>query len=75
MKKNPKKTSLTLKASSETYLEPCQTSTIAAFAKIENGFSLLAIFAKSSILELWQDFELASEAAVTTCRKSSISVV
>ena len=31
------------------------------FAKIVNSFSCLTIFAISSILDVWQDFEFASE--------------
>ena len=50
-------TSLTLEANSEAYSEPCQTSKMEVFTKIVNGFSFLTIFAKSSILDVWQDSE------------------
>ena len=43
------------------------------FAKIMNGFSLLTNFAKSSILDVWQDFKFASEASNDL--KSSVSAV
>ena len=33
------------------------------FVKIVNGFSFLTIFAKSSIMDVWQDSEFASEAS------------
>ena len=37
---------------SEEYSESCQTSKMELFAKILNGFQLLTIFAKSSILDV-----------------------
>ena len=46
----------------EAYSEPCQTSKIEVFAKTVNRLSFLTIFAKSSILDAWQDSEFASEA-------------
>ena len=51
-----------MEANSEAYSEPCQTSKMEVFTKIVNGFSFLTIFAKSSILDVWQDSEFASEA-------------
>ena len=57
------KTSLTLEANSEGYSEPCQTSKMDVFAKIVNGFSSLTIFAESSVLDVWQESEFASEAS------------
>ena len=44
----------------EAYSEPCQTSKIESFAKIVNGFMPLTIFAKRSILDVWQGSEYAS---------------
>ena len=43
---------------SEWYVEPCQTSKMEHFARV-NGWKLLTIFAKSSILDVWQDSEYA----------------
>ena len=40
-------TSVTLKANSKAYFEPCQSSKMEVFIKIVNGFSFLIIFAKS----------------------------
>ena len=51
-----------MEANSKAYTEPFQTSKMEVFAKIVNGFLFLTIFAKSSILDVWQDFEFASEA-------------
>ena len=42
---------------SEAYSEPCQTSKMERFLKIFNG---LTIFAKHSILDIWQRSEHAS---------------
>ena len=39
------------------YLEPCKTSEVERFVKIVNCFQLLIIFAKRSILDVWQGFE------------------
>ena len=44
----------------ETYLEPYQTSKMELFVKIVSGFWLLTIFAKRSILNIWQGSEYAS---------------
>ena len=52
---------LTLEANPEAYLEPCQTSKMELFTKIVNGFSYLNIFAKSSISDVSQNSEFASE--------------
>ena len=46
--------------SSETHLEPSQTSKMEFFAKIVNGWKLLNNFAKSSILVVSQGFEYAA---------------
>ena len=54
-------TSVTLEANLEAYSETYQTSKIEVFTKIVNGFSFLTIFTKSSILDIWQDSEFASE--------------
>ena len=67
------KHSLTLEASSEAYSEPCQRSKIEVFAKIVKGFSFLTIFAKSSILDVCQDSELASEASNDLRKKLHLS--
>ena len=52
-----------MEANSEAYSEPCQTSKMEVFGKIVNGFSFLIIFGKSSILDVFQDSEFASEAS------------
>ena len=41
----------------ETHSEPCQSLKISLFAKMVNGFQLLSVFAKCSVLDVWQDFE------------------
>ena len=46
---------------SEAYSEHCQTSNMELFAKIVNSFLSLTIFAKSSILDVWQGFEYNSD--------------
>ena len=45
----------------KTYLEPRQISKMELFEKLVNGFQLLTIFIKSSILDVWQGSEYASE--------------
>ena len=45
----------------EAYSEPSQTSKMDSFAKIVNGVQPLIIFAKHSILDVWQGSEYASE--------------
>ena len=55
--------SKTLEANSEPYSEPIQTSKVKVFGEIVNGFWFLTIFAKSSILDVWQDSEFTSEAS------------
>ena len=45
----------------EAYSEHCQTSKMELFAKIVNSWKPLSIFAKSSILDVWQDSEYSSE--------------
>ena len=45
---------------SETYLEPCQKSNMELFAKIANGWKPSTIFAKSSILDIWESSNYAS---------------
>ena len=42
---------------SEAYSEPYQISKMEFFAKIFNGLKLLTVFAKISILDIWQGFE------------------
>ena len=42
------------------YSEPCQTSEIELFGNIINGFQMVTIFAKSSILNLLQGSENGS---------------
>ena len=56
-------TSLTLEANSEVYSEPCKTTRWRFLQKLMNSFWFFAIFAKSSILDVWKDFESASEAS------------
>ena len=65
--------SLTLDARSEAYSEPFQTSKIQVFTNIVIGFSLLTIFAKSSILDVWQDSEFTSETSNNLPKKLRIS--
>ena len=43
------------------------------FVKIVNSFLLLTIFAKSSILDVWQDSEFASEASNDLRKKLYLS--
>ena len=66
-------TSVTLEDNSEAYSKPCQTSKMEVFAKIMNGFSFLVIFAKSSILDVQQYSELASEASKDLQKKLHLS--
>ena len=42
------------------YSEPCQITKTELFVKIINGVQLLEIFVKSSISDVWLDFEYAS---------------
>ena len=42
------------------YLEPYQTSKMEIFAKIANAWKPLIIFAKCSILDVWEGSEYAS---------------
>ena len=44
-----------------TYSEPRQTSKIVLFAKTVNSWKPLTIFAKSPILNIWQDPEYAPD--------------
>ena len=44
----------------EVYSEPFQTSKTKLFAKIDNGWKPLIIFANISILDVWQSFEYIS---------------
>ena len=41
----------------QTYSEPCQTFRMVLLAKIVNAWKSLTIFAKGSILDVWQGFE------------------
>ena len=62
--------SKTLEANSEAYSEPAQTSKVKVFAEIVNGFWFSTIFAKISILDVWQDSDLSPPLKpVTTSRK------
>ena len=47
---------------SEAYSEQCQTSKMEDFEKIVEGFELLTIFAKCSILNVWQGSDYVSAA-------------
>ena len=62
-----------MEADSEKYSEPCQTSKMEIFAKIVNGFSFSSNFAKSSILDVWQDSEFVSEASNNLRKKIHLS--
>ena len=46
--------------SAEAYSEPFKASKMKLFVKIVNDFQSLTIFAKSSILDVWQGYEYAS---------------
>ena len=48
------------KHTSEAYLERNQASDMELFEKIASGFKSFLIFAKSSILDIWQSPEYAS---------------
>ena len=48
------------KHTSEAYLELSQTSDMELFKKIAGGFKSFLIFAKSSILDIWQSPEYTS---------------
>ena len=41
----------------QAYSERCQTSKMETYVKIVNGLKLLIVFAKKSILDVWQDSE------------------
>ena len=43
------------------YSGPCQTSKMECFAKIANTIQALTIFAKGSILDVWEGSEYASD--------------
>ena len=62
-----------MEASSEAYLEPCQTFKMEFFAKIVSGFSFFILFAKSFIIDVWQDSEFASEASNDLRKKLHVS--
>ena len=47
---------------SETYSGYCQISKMECLEKVVNGFELLTIFAKLSILDVWQGSEYGSAA-------------
>ena len=68
------KTSVILEPYSEAYSKPWQTSQIEVFTKIVKGFSFLTIFAKTSILDVWQDSEFPCKLGKDLW-KSSISDV
>ena len=46
------------------YSELNQPPKMELFVKMANGFQLLAIYAKHSILNVWQNFEYASDKIV-----------
>ena len=56
-------TSLTWEVNLEAYSEPCKTSKMEVFAKIVNDFLFWLFLQKSSILDVWEDSEFASEAS------------
>ena len=45
----------------EACLRPCKSSMVKLFAKIVNSQKLFAIFAKSSIIDIWQSPKDTSE--------------
>ena len=45
---------------SEAYSKPCETPKMGIFVKIINSFQPLTIFPKSSILDIWQGSDNAS---------------
>ena len=61
--------SLNLENNSKAYLEPCQTLKVEVLSKIVSDLYFLYIFANSSILDVWQDSEFASEASNALQRK------
>ena len=48
------------------YSESFETSKMELFAKIVSDFQPLTILAKSSILDVWQDYEYASDVCYST---------
>ena len=44
----------------EAYSQPCQTSEMERFVKIVNNFQLLTIFAKHSILDISEGYDINS---------------
>ena len=48
------------------YSELCQASNMELSAKIVNGWNLLTIFAKRSILDVWQGSKYASTIEIVT---------
>ena len=53
--------SFVLKKASELYSEPCQSYKMEFYTKIDNDLRPLTIFVKTSFLDVWIDFEYASE--------------
>ena len=47
------------------YREHCQTCKMEPFAEINNRFQWLTIFAKSSILDVWQGFKYSSRLSLS----------
>ena len=58
-----------MEANSEAYSELCQTSKMEVFTKIVNGFLFLTTFTNSSIFDVRQDSEFASEPSNDLRRK------
>ena len=58
----------------EVYSEPCKTSKMGLFAKTINGFQLLTIFVKNSILDVWlgseYSFALGAEGSHLHAKRS-----
>ena len=52
---------VSLETNSEAYSKTCQISKMEVFAQIVNGFQFLTNFAKSSILDVWQDHGFPNE--------------
>ena len=59
------------KTETETYLKSSQTTKMELFAKIVNGWKLLTIFTKRSILVFWYCFEYVHEICSNVALKTS----
>ena len=58
---------------SQTHSEPCETSKMELFAKLVNHFQSLNIFPKSSILDIYQGSDYASD-YMTRCILANVQI-